>query len=67
MKHGTGEYYHIYALDRMIAAGKVSWKRVEGQRLDTGEPGGYLEAILEYAWKDPAYRAVVERFVAGKR
>jgi len=66
-KHGSGEYYHIYALDRMIAAGKVAWKRIEGLRLDTGEPTGYLEAILEYAWLDPAYRAVVERFVAARR
>ncbi len=66
-KHSSGEYYHIYALDRMIQAGKVDWKAVEGQRLDTGEPNGYLEAILEYAWADPAYRAVVERFIAGKK
>jgi UTP--glucose-1-phosphate uridylyltransferase len=50
----------------MIAAGKVAWKRIEGQRLDTGEPAGYLEAILEYAWREPMYRAVVERFMAGK-
>jgi len=66
-KHGTGEYYHIYALDRMIAAGKVAWKRIEGMRLDTGEPSGYLEAILEYAWLDPVYRAVVEKFISGKK
>lgn len=66
-RHGSGEYYHIYALDRMISSGKVSWARVAGKRLDTGEPAGYLEAILETAWGEPAYRAVVERFVAGKR
>ncbi len=65
-KHGAGEYYHTYALDRMIAAGKVAWTRLEGLRLDTGDPSGYLEAILEYAWRDPAYRAVVERFVSAK-
>jgi len=51
----------------MIAAGKVAWKRAEGLRLDTGEPAGYLEAILEYAWRDPAWRGVVERFVESKR
>lgn len=65
-RHEDGEYYHIYALDRMIAAGKVSWKSVDGLRLDTGEPSGYLEAILEYAWRDPVYKGVVERFVASK-
>lgn len=65
-QHRTGEYYHIYALDRMIAAGKVSWTRIKGQRLDTGEPAGYLAAILEYAWSNPEYRAVVQRFIAGR-
>lgn len=65
-KHRSGEYYHLYALERMIEAGKVSWKSVAGLRLDTGEPSGYLEAILEYAWREPAYRSVVERFVASR-
>lgn len=64
--HGTGEYYHLYALERLIAAGKVAWVPVAGKRLDTGEPGGYLEAILEYAWADPAYRPVIERFAASR-
>ncbi|TFG82749.1 MAG: UTP--glucose-1-phosphate uridylyltransferase [Spirochaetales bacterium] len=64
--HEGGEYYHLYALNRMIAAGNVAWKRVDGQRLDTGEPAGYLEAILQYAWKDPAYRKVIEAFVIDK-
>lgn len=65
--HTGGEYYHLYALNKLIAQGKVAWKGVEGLRLDTGEPAGYLEAILEYAWRDPAYRSVVEAFVARKR
>jgi len=66
-RHEDGEYYHIYALDRMIAAGKVAYKSVEGQRLDTGEPAGYLEAVLEYAWREPAWREVIRRFVAGRK
>ncbi len=66
-QHGTGEYYHLYALDKLIALGKVAWARVEGQRLDTGEPGGYLEAILEYAWSDPSYRAILDKFIASRK
>lgn len=61
-KHAKGEYFHIYALDRLIAAGKVAFKRVEGERLDTGEPGGYLDAILRNAADDPTLRPVLERF-----
>lgn len=62
--HGSGEYYHSYALDKMIGEGKVAFARVEGRRLDTGEPGGYFEAQLLNALDDPALRRVLARFVA---
>jgi len=61
-KHEKGEYFHTYALDRLIAAGRVAYCRLEGERLDTGEPAGYLEAILRNAAADPALRPVLERF-----
>jgi UTP--glucose-1-phosphate uridylyltransferase len=61
-KHTKGEYFHTYALDRLIAAGKVAYKRTEGERLDTGEPSGYLDAILRNAAADPALRPVLEAF-----
>jgi UTP--glucose-1-phosphate uridylyltransferase len=61
-KHEKGEYFHTYALDRLIAAGKVAWKRIDGERLDTGEPAGYLDAILRNAAADPALRPVLEAF-----
>ena len=64
-QHSNGEYYHTYALDRLIAAGKVAFKRTEGERLDTGDPAGYLEAILRNAAADPALRPVLERFAKG--
>ncbi|HUX38264.1 MAG TPA: UTP--glucose-1-phosphate uridylyltransferase [Rectinemataceae bacterium] len=64
--HTTGEYFHTYALDRLIAAGKVAFRRIDGERLDTGEPGGYLEAILRNAAADPALRPVLERFAREK-
>ena len=61
-RHTKGEYFHTYALDRLIAAGKVAYKRTEGERLDTGEPSGYLDAILRNAAADPALRPVLEAF-----
>jgi UTP--glucose-1-phosphate uridylyltransferase len=61
-KHSGGEYFHTYALDRLIAAGKVAFKRTEGERLDTGDPAGYLEAILRDAAASPQLRPALERF-----
>jgi UTP--glucose-1-phosphate uridylyltransferase len=62
-KHSSGEYFHTYALDRLIAAGRVVFKRVSGKRLDTGDPAGYLEAILADAEANPALKAVLEKFL----
>jgi UTP--glucose-1-phosphate uridylyltransferase len=61
-KHGEGEYFHTYALERLIAAGKVAFVRTAGRRLDTGDPAGYLEAVLEDAAANPALRPILERF-----
>jgi len=65
-KHGGGEYFHAYALGRLISAGAVAFVRTEGLRLDTGDPAGYLEAILENAASDPALRPVLERFARDR-
>jgi UTP--glucose-1-phosphate uridylyltransferase len=62
-RHEGGEYYHIYALNKLMEAGKVVYKRLSGQRLDTGEPEGYLDAILRYADTVPSLRAVVDDFI----
>lgn len=64
-KHEKGEYYHMYAIDRLIAKGRMAWSPVAGLRLDTGEPAGYLEAILTYARTRPELRAVLGRAGAG--
>ncbi len=61
--HSGGEYYHSYALDRMIERGKVSFTRVDGRRLDTGDPAGYLEAILWNASQDPALKGALNAFI----
>jgi len=60
--HTRGEYYHTYALDRMIAQGKVAFVRVKGLRLDTGEPAGFFEAQLHNALQDDSLRGVLARF-----
>ncbi|HAW86343.1 MAG: nucleotidyltransferase [Spirochaetes bacterium GWD1_61_31] len=66
-RHQGGEYYHLYALEKMMRQNKVAWKRLDGLRLDTGEPDGYLDAILEYAWMQAGSRKVIESFIARKK
>jgi UTP--glucose-1-phosphate uridylyltransferase len=61
-KHEGGEYFHTYALDKLIASGKVAFVRASGTRLDTGDPVGYFEAILADAMDKPELRAALERF-----
>ena len=46
---GLPEYFHTYALNKLMQAGKVVFARIDGERLDTGSPAGYLRAILRYA------------------
>jgi len=62
----AGEYFHIYALNKLMDAGKVVFCPTEGQRLDTGEPAGYLDAVLRYADTQSELRAVIDRFIAGR-
>ena len=51
--HEGGEYYHIGAINQLAAKGKVVALDFKGERLDTGEPLGYLEAICRYALSRP--------------
>jgi UTP--glucose-1-phosphate uridylyltransferase len=60
--HTAGEYYHIFALNRLMREGKVVYKQTEGLRLDTGEPEGFLEALLTYASTVPAWRKIIQDF-----
>jgi UTP--glucose-1-phosphate uridylyltransferase len=64
--HGSGEYFHTYALDRLIASGRVAFVRAAGERLDTGDPSGYLEAILRDAAANPALGPVLDRFARSR-
>jgi UTP--glucose-1-phosphate uridylyltransferase len=65
-KHSGGEYYHVYALEKLIAQGKVAYMTIKGKRHDTGEPAGYLEAFLDYAWEDPALRERIVSWMKSK-
>jgi UTP--glucose-1-phosphate uridylyltransferase len=64
-KHTGGEYYHIYALNALMSAGKVVMARMTGERLDTGEPAGFLDAYLREAAKVPELRKIIEDFAKG--
>lgn len=54
-----GEYYHLFALEREMNRGKVIYHPVEGERLDTGEPAGFLQAQIRYAAQDADLRRVL--------
>ncbi len=66
-RHSGGEYYHVYALEKLIAQGRVAFATARGKRCDTGEPAGYLEAVLDYAWEDPALRERILSWTDAKR
>jgi len=59
--HTTGEYFHVFALNRLMAAGKVVFKRMDGERLDTGNIPGFLQATLKYAMQFPELREVIRQ------
>jgi UTP--glucose-1-phosphate uridylyltransferase len=63
-KHTGGEYYHLYALQKLMDQGKVIYKETEGERLDTGEPSGFLRATLRYAMQDPELKAIIKEEAA---
>ncbi len=62
-----GEYFHTHALRELARRQRVVFRRIEGERLDTGEPEGFLRSLLTYVQTVPQYRAVFEEFVARIR
>jgi UTP--glucose-1-phosphate uridylyltransferase len=66
-RHGEGEFFHTPAVLELARRGRVVYKRVEGERLDTGEPAGYLEAIVRYADSVPELRKALDRIIASRR
>lgn len=64
-RYRGGEFSHTEGVQELAHQGRVVIRRMEGRRLDIGEPAGYLRSILEYAAADPALAAEIEDFRAG--
>jgi UTP--glucose-1-phosphate uridylyltransferase len=65
--HGTGEFFHVPSVLALARKGRVVYRRVEGERLDMGEPGGYLEAVIRYAQSVPELRQELSRIISKIR
>jgi len=67
---GKVEFYHTEGILGLIKERKVVGHCYTNPRLDTGEPYGYLESMIEYALTQPEYKDKVmeymKRKVAGK-
>jgi len=51
-----GEYQLTDAIDLMIKDHDFYAHKFVGDRFDTGQPSGYLDAVVDFALKDPIYR-----------
>jgi len=51
--HQGGEFYLTAAFERLAKQGKLSGCAFQGERLDTGEPLGYYEALVRRLLADP--------------
>ncbi len=60
-QHKSGEYYHTYALKQLMRQNKVVYKETEGERLDTGSPEGYFQAILRYSMTIPSLKEILRK------
>jgi len=55
--HQGGEFYHIGALKVLMNQGRVFGVKISGERRDTGDPLGYIEAFLHHALERKELRA----------
>lgn len=58
-----GEFYHTHGLNRMMNLGKVESVAFTGNRLDIGEPSGYLEAVVTYAYEHEEFSPILRRIM----
>jgi UTP--glucose-1-phosphate uridylyltransferase len=56
----NGEYFHVYALKKLMDKKQVAFQTIEGERLDIGTPSEFLRAIIKYAKKDSELLAVIK-------
>lgn len=52
-RHQGGEFYLTEAFNQQAARGDLSGCVYEGERLDTGEPLGYYQAMVRFILQDP--------------
>ena len=66
--HQTGEFYLTAAFERLAAQGRLAGCAYEGERLDSGEPQGYYEALVRYVLADPeqgpGFKAYLQNLLA---
>jgi UTP--glucose-1-phosphate uridylyltransferase len=67
--HRGGEFYLTAALNRLARMGRLSGCAYQGERLDTGEPLGYYQAVVRYVLGDarwgPEFREYLRGLLAG--
>jgi len=58
-----GEYYQTEPINELASMGKVACSIFNGDRYDTGEPLGYLQAIVRYALTRKDLREPFQKFL----
>jgi UTP--glucose-1-phosphate uridylyltransferase len=61
--HTGGEFYLTAAFHRVAKEGKLSGCVYHGERLDTGEPLGYYQAVVRHALQDPEQGAAFRDYL----
>ncbi len=62
-RNAAGEFWHMPALSALAKKDRVAFKRLEGERLDTGEPAGYIDAFIRYAEMTPELKPAMDAAV----
>ena len=61
--HTGGEFYLTSGIQKLAKENKVMGCLFEGKRLDTGEPKGYIEAIIEYLKNHEEYNEIFSKII----
>lgn len=64
-QHRGGEFYLTAAFHRAGQQGRLSGCVYDGERLDTGEPLGYYEALVRFILQDPEQGPGFKQFLQG--
>jgi len=63
--HQGGEFYLTSAFHRLAQEGKLSGCVYQGERLDTGEPQGYYQALVRHILADPEQGPAFREYLQG--